>query len=79
LLLARDTIGDFTDGPLANYVGLAPYVERADFEEWLALISEDPRTINFQQWQPQPSTKPTLDLMPVEGAVSRLSERLEAG
>ena len=49
LLIARGAIGDFTDGPLADYVGLTPYVERSDFEEWLGtLMSEESRADDLQ-------------------------------
>jgi hypothetical protein len=35
LLFMRECIGDLGDGPLADYVNLAPYVERCDFERLL--------------------------------------------
>jgi hypothetical protein len=54
LLFVRDVVADIADGPLAGYEGLAPYVERSEFEKWLATrVNDKQQAIYSQQSQPQ--------------------------
>ena len=47
LLLMRETVADLHDGPLAKHEGLAPYVERSEFERLISTWLGD------EQPQPQ--------------------------